>query len=378
MNTSKQVNTMIGLLFLLVISVTLYWLWDPIRADDRIEEQEHKTVERGANLFATFCRTCHGNQGLGVLERSDLPGLPLNLPENRPDIALELEQLQARIRDTIVCGRVGTIMPAWSLDQGGPLNDEQIKQLVTLITSSQGGFEDPELGQETTQGWEEALEIANHGHGASTGDETGKTVASAVTADATTIPLSDASGLPREASEGLLRIENEIVRITRVEGNNLIVERGQLGTEAVDHAAGTDVYEPPQEPPTGPMNETSCGQIARTQPSPGTGGETVAVGPTGMIAVEMQDDRFVQNRIEAEVAQAVTVNLTNAGNNIHNMHITGVDTQYETSDDVVSNPDPVRGEETATLSFNFAQAGTYEFRCDFHPTNMIGSIIVGP
>jgi plastocyanin/mono/diheme cytochrome c family protein len=379
MNTSKQVNVMIGLLFLLVISVTLYWLWDPIRADDQTEKQEEASIERGANLFATFCRTCHGNQGLGALERSDLPGLPLNLPDNRPEDPLLLEQLQRRIRDTIVCGRVGTLMPAWSQSQEGPFNEEQISQLVTLITSSHAEFSDEELGQESTRGWEEALEIANHGHGTTPGDFTGKHVASDVTGDATTIPLDDASGLPREGGDyaSFVRIENEVVRITRVDGDNLIVQRAQLGTEAVAHAAGTEVYEPPQEPPPGPINESACGQIARAQPSPGTADGTVRVDSDGTVDVGMQDDLFVQNRIEAPTNQAVTVNVTNGGSNIHNMRIAGADTRYDTVDDFVSNPETVRGGQTATLNFNFAQTGTYEFRCDFHPTNMTGSIIVG-
>src|SRR5688572_3988299 len=127
MNTSKQVNVMIGLLFLMVITVALYWLWDPIRADDQAEKLEESAIERGANLFATFCRSCHGNQGLGRLERSDLPGLPLNLPENRPDSPLVLEQIQKRMRDTIECGRVGTLMPAWSQQHEGPFTNEQVR-----------------------------------------------------------------------------------------------------------------------------------------------------------------------------------------------------------------------------------------------------------
>ncbi len=37
------------------------------------------------------------------------------------------------IKNTITCGRVGTAMPAWGVEHGGPLSDEQIRQLTLLI-----------------------------------------------------------------------------------------------------------------------------------------------------------------------------------------------------------------------------------------------------
>lgn len=378
MNTSKQVNAMIGLLFLLVISVALYWLWDPIRADSATDKAERTAAERGANLFATYCRTCHGNQGMGRLERSDLPGLPLNVPDNRPDNPLALETLQARLRDTIHCGRVGTLMPAWSQEQGGPFNDEQIRQLVTLITSSKGEFIDPETGQETTEAWKEALEIADHGHGTNPGDRTGKHVAADVSASTTVIPLTDVSNLPFQGNDKL-RIENEVVRITGVDANNktITVERGILSTDAVEHAQGAEVFAPPQDPPTGPINSNSCGQIARSTPSTSaTPSAPVSPDASGNLAVQMQDNVFTQNNIHVQAGQTVNVNLTNTGSSIHNMRIAGPDGNYETNDDVVSNPDNVRAGATATLSFVFAQAGSTKFQCDFHPNEMTGTITV--
>jgi plastocyanin len=112
-------------------------------------------------------------------------------------------------------------------------------------------------------------------------------------------------------------------------------------------------------------------------PADETTGETAVSVTNGSVAVEMQDNRFVQNRIEAPMGQNVTVNLTNDGNSIHNMRLAGPDNRFDTSDDNVSSPETVRSGQTATLSFNLASAGTYDFRCDFHPTDMTGSIIVG-
>jgi plastocyanin len=54
----------------------------------------------------------------------------------------------------------------------------------------------------------------------------------------------------------------------------------------------------------------------------------------------------------------------------------GADNRFDTSDDVVSSPENVRADATANLNFKLDQAGTYNFRCDFHPTEMMGTITV--
>ena len=113
MNTSKQVNVMLGLLMIFAVATTLYFVWDNARADDATEKQLIDNAERGGKLFSLNCRACHGLTGKGVLEDSSLPGAPLNLETNRPTDAGMLVALEARFRDTITCGRVGTVMPPW-------------------------------------------------------------------------------------------------------------------------------------------------------------------------------------------------------------------------------------------------------------------------
>ncbi len=49
MNTSKQVIVMIGLLFVTLIGVFLYFIWDDIRAEDAKEKQTVENAERGAS-----------------------------------------------------------------------------------------------------------------------------------------------------------------------------------------------------------------------------------------------------------------------------------------------------------------------------------------
>jgi mono/diheme cytochrome c family protein len=179
-NTSKQVNVMIGLMFVFLVGTLLYFVWDTVRAEDAQERQIVVNAERGGKLFALNCRSCHGITGLGPLENPNFPGIPLNVETNRPDDPGKLLERQARILDTIRCGRVGTLMPAWAEDQGGPLNAFQILQLVTLITGAMPGQDAPaDPNAVSLLGWESVLENADH-----TDLLVGKTLAEAASADA--------------------------------------------------------------------------------------------------------------------------------------------------------------------------------------------------
>jgi mono/diheme cytochrome c family protein len=152
-NLDRKILVGAGMLFGVFALVGGYFfLLFAVRADATSERwrdgvatqhQLHKSIERGRNLYANFCFDCHGKTGLGTIdpERKDLPGLPLNKPafkyETVKDDPTALAAAETLIRLTIERGRPkppGTIsMPAWSYEEGGSLNDEQIQQLVNFI-----------------------------------------------------------------------------------------------------------------------------------------------------------------------------------------------------------------------------------------------------
>jgi mono/diheme cytochrome c family protein len=150
MNTSKQINVMIVLLCILLVGVGAYTIWDPFRAEAETERTKEKLAERAAHTFVLQCQRCHGAEGEGRLGL----GPALN-PTFRKQLGLtdftdpaKLRENQQFVRNTIECGRIGTVMPPWSTAQGGALSDEQIRQLVILITENPGNA------------WEEVARLA--------------------------------------------------------------------------------------------------------------------------------------------------------------------------------------------------------------------------
>lgn len=279
MNTTKQIQIMVGLVFLLVAGLIAYTIWEPSRVDDAEERQVGDQLERGATLFANTCAVCHGLTGEGFV------GPALNRPENRPSDPLELKALQDKLRNTITCGRVGTFMPAWAKEQGGPLNGDQIRNLVILITK----------GDE--HGWELAKE----------------------------------------------------------------------------HAEEVDIK--PARPTADQINQGACGQVLRATPTPsGSPGAGPAVEAKTSWDVKMGDNFFDPKQIAVPVGQQARIALKNEGSAIHNMRIAGPDGRYDTSDDAASQPESIRAGQSGALTVTFQQAGTFNFRCDFHPTDMTGTI----
>jgi cytochrome c oxidase subunit II len=106
--------------------------------------------------------------------------------------------------------------------------------------------------------------------------------------------------------------------------------------------------------------------------------------PPGGVVIDLDDNVFVFNGEENPTLQAaanteVTFNLNNVGNAIHNMHIAvdGFDADLcdGSDNDPCSEPDSISGGDTGTITFNLP-AGTYDYRCDFHTSEMSGTLEV--
>lgn len=139
MNTSKQVNIMIGVVLLSILLFGGYMVNESNRQAEAKEEVTHRVAERGARLFVNNCRSCHGMEGEGhigpalntgaylILGKDNEEGLP-------PTPDGEATAIRNFLHNTIACGRTGTFMPLWGQRFGGSLSDTQIDQIVTMIT----------------------------------------------------------------------------------------------------------------------------------------------------------------------------------------------------------------------------------------------------
>jgi mono/diheme cytochrome c family protein len=111
-----------GLAWAAVLLLSLAWAV-PTLAQEGTDEE---TIAEGAQLYAENCAVCHGAEGNGRVGAT----LAQDWPSIRPDL---------RVKDAIENGISGSVMPAWSQENGGPLAESQIDALVTYILSWQSG-----------------------------------------------------------------------------------------------------------------------------------------------------------------------------------------------------------------------------------------------
>jgi mono/diheme cytochrome c family protein len=90
------------------------------------EVDDLEQLELGGQIYLENCTVCHGEDGQGRVGAT----LAKDWPSIRPDL---------KVRDTIERGIPGTLMPAWSQAQGGPLDDQEIDALTFYILSWQTG-----------------------------------------------------------------------------------------------------------------------------------------------------------------------------------------------------------------------------------------------
>jgi cytochrome c oxidase cbb3-type subunit 3 len=104
-----------SVLFMIMIS------WTAVSA------QTSGDPERGGQLYVENCALCHGVDGKGRI------GARLE--------AFSGIDPEAVIATTIANGISGTVMPAWSESQGGPLSDQDIADIVSYILAAFDGTE---------------------------------------------------------------------------------------------------------------------------------------------------------------------------------------------------------------------------------------------
>jgi mono/diheme cytochrome c family protein len=144
----------LGMLFIIAISLPLYWLLEPSRQKHAEHGFDKRAVQRGEALFAVItdprpglhfgCAGCHGNNGVGgsttfVLSDPAHPDIP---PRTVQWSAPPLNTVLLRFTDDEVLqiltyGRAGTPMPAWGIAGGGAMDDQQLSDVLAYLHSIQ-------------------------------------------------------------------------------------------------------------------------------------------------------------------------------------------------------------------------------------------------
>jgi len=141
-------------LFVLAVGLPLYWIMEPGRQENAAGDFGRKFRERGENLFAATgenaqalnCAGCHGGLNGGVV-----PNYNLSLPDGSTQVvdwrAPQLGSVLLRfsrdeLRYILTYGRPGTPMPPWGVEGGGPLNDQQVQNLIDYLDENQFSAED--------------------------------------------------------------------------------------------------------------------------------------------------------------------------------------------------------------------------------------------
>ena len=140
-----------GMLGMLVIAITLplYWLAEPGRQKGAVDNLERKFVDRGSQMFDVTanggfnCAFCHGGmqaEGNSVdYTVTDANGAFIKQVKwYAPALnTVLLRYSRDEVRYILTYGRPFSPMPAWGLKGGGPLNDQQLQNLIDYLSSIQ-------------------------------------------------------------------------------------------------------------------------------------------------------------------------------------------------------------------------------------------------
>jgi mono/diheme cytochrome c family protein len=124
----------------------LYWLIEPDRINRAVDGFYEQDVATGRAEYQNACASCHGTN----LEGGSAPHPDPDIDAPWPAPALDnivaryqdteiVEDVRGFIELTLIHGRAGTPMQAFSVANDGPYSDNQLDQIIAYILSVQTG-----------------------------------------------------------------------------------------------------------------------------------------------------------------------------------------------------------------------------------------------
>ncbi len=134
----------VALSLFMAFFLPIYWLIEPQRIDDKVDQYYQEDVDNGRLLFAEACASCHGAEGEGGVAPHPDPDIEAPWPAPRlNNIAARyadnknVADVERLVYETIERGRPGTPMPAWGAGFGGPFTDQAVNQITRYVLSIQ-------------------------------------------------------------------------------------------------------------------------------------------------------------------------------------------------------------------------------------------------
>ena len=123
----------------LAVSLPLYYLGEQNRQEGFVDEFHEASVERGAHIVEEFaCFNCHGPLGAGGSAGFVEPRSGVTVTWEAPSLNDVLYRYdKEELTFWITFGRGNTPMPPWGLPGGGPLNENQVLDVVAYLESIQ-------------------------------------------------------------------------------------------------------------------------------------------------------------------------------------------------------------------------------------------------
>jgi uncharacterized cupredoxin-like copper-binding protein len=382
-------------------TVLVFYLADEnnrIKAEE--QSQQDDAIERAEANFLSLCLPCHGPAGEGYLGPGEAGTGRIGAPLGGNTYATKLNQegiqsdgspvpggVAARatvIAQTITNGRLPVGMPAWGEANGGPLNDAQIEELVTMI--QHGDWNKIYNDAVATAG---GYPTANPNDPRKTATPTGAAASPTtppVVGGAFTIELRDILFQPKEitipsntaVTINLLNMGASVhnFNIDALNIHSGDIQPGSTKSVVINTAPGDYQYycAIPGHKEAGMVGTI---HVVAGAPLPGGGNAPAAATPTGAAAagpqaqsptVSLEDIKFDPPAITIPANTAVTITLVNKGASVHAFNI---DALKVTSGDVQPGA-------TATVTIN-APPGTYQYYCPVpghKEAGMVGTLTV--
>lgn len=107
----------------ILVTFQLYMMREPTRMQAEAASDLAVSVIEGNALYGANCASCHGVEGEGSIG-----------PSLRTEELLESVS-EGQLIGLVKTGVPGTGMPAWSQAYGGPFTDEEVRHVITYITT---------------------------------------------------------------------------------------------------------------------------------------------------------------------------------------------------------------------------------------------------